>query len=305
MRFFHSVKNIDASYQNAVTVIGNFDGVHLGHQHVIQTACDIAAADKKPSVLITFEPHPDAFFRPGAETFRITPVHAKVRALSRFALDALCVLRFDDSLARLSATDFVSQILIKGLKTAHVVVGADFCFGKKREGNIAFLRKRFPELPVTSVAQIRDANGEIVSSSRIRAFIRDGSVRKAAVLLGRPFEIEGRVIHGFKRGRAIGFPTINIAPNASILPQIGVYAAEILIDGIAYDGIANVGYRPTVDGKGVLLEAHVFNFDQDVYGKRIRVRLIEFIRKEKRFASLEELGQNIAADSLKAEEILK
>lgn len=305
MRFFHNLKNIDDSCKNAVAVIGNFDGVHSGHMHVLQTALDIAKKQNKPSLLLTFEPHPDAFFRPAAEKFRITPVHAKVRAVSTVGLDALCVLRFDSALAEMSASDFVKDILVNGLHVSHIVVGQDFCFGKKREGNAAFLKKNFPDLPVTFVEQLRDKTGEIISSSRIRSFIRDGRTERAANLLGRPFEMEGRVIHGFKRGRTIGFPTLNIAPNASIIPKIGVYAAKILIDNEPYDGIANIGFRPTVQGTNVLLEAHIFDFDRDIYGKRVRVQLFSFIREEKRFSSLDELKQKIIADSAKAKEILK
>lgn len=305
MKFFHTWRNIDPTCRNGVVVIGNFDGVHRGHARVIQTAIDLAKSQGKPSLLLTFEPHPDAYFRPAAETFRITPVHAKVRAIAALNPNALCVLRFDSALAHTSARDFVSDILINGLHASHLVVGQDFCFGDKREGCVAFLRENYPDLPVTAVEQLRDDSNEIISSSRIRAFLRDGEARRAANLLGRPFEIEGRVIHGFQRGRTLGFPTINIAPNASILPKIGVYAAQIIIDGAVYDGIANIGFRPTVQGSGVLLEAHIFNFDKDVYGKRVRVRLIAFVREEKRFASLEELRQNIAMDCQKVREILK
>lgn len=306
MRFFHSWRNVPEEYRNAVVAIGNFDGYHKGHRRIVEEAVRIAEETNRPAVLMTFEPHPNAFFRPGVRSaFRLTPVRTKVRAISRLPLDAFFVFAFNAAFANMSAHDFVQNVLIDGLHASRIVVGEDYGFGKNREGNIEYLRKNFPELPVTAVTKLRDEHDEIISSSRIRSFVRDGRVDIAAHLMGRPFEIEGRVIHGFKRGRTIGFPTINIDPKDSVTPKNGVYAATVEVDGKCYDAVANVGTRPTVGGEGVLLEAHLIGFSGDLYGRRLRVRLVRFIRPEARFSSLEELKRHIAADMQEALRILK
>ena len=306
MRFFHSWQNVPAEYQNAVVAIGNFDGYHKGHQRIVEEAVKIAKETNRPAVLMTFEPHPNAFFRPSAHSaFRLTPVRTKVRAISRLPMSAFFVFAFNAPFANMSAKDFVQNVLIDGLHASRIVVGDDYGFGKNREGDIEFLRKNFPNLPVTAVTKLRDEHDEIISSSRIRSFIRDGRVDVAAKLMGRPFEIEGRVIHGFKRGRTLGFPTINIDPKDSITPKNGVYAAQVEIDGVFHNAVANIGTRPTVNGEGVLLEAHIIGYDGNLYARRLRVRLIRFIRPERHFSSLEELKQNISSDTQEAQRILQ
>ncbi len=305
MRFFHSWQNVPSDFQNAVVAIGNFDGFHKGHRAVVETAVKIADEQKHPVVLMTFEPHPSGFFRPGGRTFRITPIRSKVRAICRLPIDGFFVFNFNRAFADMSAADFIENVLIKGLHAAHIVVGEDYGFGKNRQGDIAFIRKHYPSLPVTAVQKLRDQNGEIISSSRIRSFLRDGEVEKASGLMEHPFEIEGYVIHGQKRGRQIGFPTINIDPKESILPRIGVYAATVETDNQTFKAVANIGTRPTVNGTGVLLEAHLLGFDGDLYGKRLRVRLFTFIRPEVRFDSMEELKAQIIRDTQTVKRILK
>ena len=303
MRFFHSWQKIPSAYRNAVVAIGNFDGFHKGHRAVVEQAVAIARKENRPVVLMTFEPHPSGFFRPGGRTFRITPIRSKVRAICELPIDAFCVFHFNKSFADMSARDFVENVLINGLHAAHIVVGEDYGFGKNRQGDVTYMRKNYPDLPVTAVKKLRDQNGEIISSSRIRAFLRDGEVEKASGLMEHPFEIEGFVIHGAQLGRTLGFPTINIEPADSILPRIGVYAAEVDIDGTSYKAIANIGFRPTVNGGNVLLEAHILNFNGDLYGRRLRVRLRTFIRPEVRFQSVEELKAQIMKDIQIAERI--
>lgn len=305
MRFFHSWQNVPPAFQNAVVAIGNFDGFHKGHKAVVETAVKIAKEQKRPVVLMTFEPHPSGFFRPGGRTFRITPIRSKVRAICRLPIDGFFVFNFNRAFAGMSAGDFIENVLIKGLHAAHIVVGEDYGFGKNRQGDIAYIREHYPCLPVTAVQKLRDQNGEIISSSRIRSFLRDGEVEKASGLMEHPFEIEGYVIHGAKRGRQIGFPTINIEPKESILPRIGVYAATVELDGRMFQSVANIGTRPTVNGEGVLLEAHLLGFSGDLYGKRLRVRLITFIRPEVRFHSMEELKEQIIRDTQTVKRILK
>lgn len=305
MRFFHSWQKIPPAYQNAVVAIGNFDGFHKGHRAVVERAVEIARKEKHPVILMTFEPHPSGFFRPGGRTFRITPIRSKVRAICSLPIDGFCVFNFNKTFAAMSADDFIVNVLLNGLHAAHIVVGEDFGFGRNRQGDAAYIRKNYPNLPVTAVEKLRDQNGEIISSSRIRSFLRDGEVEKASGLMEHPFEIEGYVIHGAQLGRTIGFPTINIDPADSILPRIGVYAASVDIDGTLFKAVANIGFRPTVSGSNVLLEAHILNFDGDLYGRRLRVRLLTFIRPEVHFASLEELKAQIIKDSETAERIFR
>ena len=211
---------------------------------------------------------------------------------------------FNAKTASLSAFSFVKDILVSRLHAGHIVAGEDFGFGLRREGNAVFLKEHFPFLPLTLVEKLKDKNGEIVSSSRIRAFLHDGNIRCANELMKRPFEIEGYVVHGFARGRQIGFPTANITTLSSIIPKKGVYVAKVLLGDCEYKSVVNIGQRPTVNGKDVWLEAHLLNVDMDLYGKRLRILLTDFIRPEKRFASLDELKQNIASDCEKASEIL-
>ena len=301
MRFFHSWQKIPPSYQNAVVAIGNFDGFHKGHRAVVEQAVKIAHQENRPVILMTFEPHPSGFFRPGGRTFRITPIRSKVRAICQLPIDAFCVFHFNRSFAGMSPDDFVENVLIKGLHAAHIVVGEDYGFGRNRQGDVTYMRRNYPDLPVTAVKKLRDQNGEIISSSRIRSFLRDGEVEKASGLMEHPFEIEGYVIHGKQMGHKIGFPTINIEPADSILPKIGVYIASVEIDGKQFKAVANIGFRPTVSGRNVLLEAHILNFDGDLYGRRLRVRLLTFLRPEVRFQSVEKLKTQIMKDVQTAE----
>lgn len=305
MRFFHSWHKVPVEFQNAVVAIGNFDGFHQGHRAVVEKAVAIGKQTGRPVVLMTFEPHPSAFFRPGSRTFRITPIRSKVRAICRLPIDGFFVFSFNHDFAEMDADEFIREVLINGLHAAHIVVGEDYGFGKNRQGDVNYIRKQYPALSVTAVSKLRDEHGEIISSSRIRAFLRDGAVEKASDLMEHPFEIEGYVIHGAQRGRQIGYPTINIEPNDSIIPKSGVYAARVEIDGKMRNAVANIGTRPTVNGQGILLEAHILDFSRDLYGERLRVQLVSFIRPEIHFASMDELKQQIGKDTQTVRRILK
>lgn len=305
MRFFHSWHKVPAEFQNAVVAIGNFDGFHQGHRAVVEKAVAIGKQTGRPVVLMTFEPHPSAFFRPGTRTFRITPIRSKVRAICRLPIDGFFVFSFNHDFSEMDADEFIREVLINGLHAAHIVVGEDYGFGKNRQGDINYIRKHYPALPVTAVSKLRDGHGEIISSSRIRAFLRDGAVERASKLMEHPFEIEGYVIHGARRGRRIGYPTINIEPNDSIIPKTGVYAARVEIDGKMRNAVANIGTRPTVNGEGILLEAHILDFSRDLYGERLRVQLVSFIRPEIHFASMDELKRQIDKDTETVRRILQ
>lgn len=309
MRILRHFANVPEAGKGAVVALGNFDGLHRGHQHVIATARDIARADGRKFGLLTFEPHPRTFFGKETEPFRLTPFRIKVRELQALGADVLFVLRFDDSIAKRPADSFVTDILHNGMGASHVVVGYDFAFGAGREGNPEYLKSRADELgfKATSVQPARDEVEEIYSSTLIRKYLKNGQPQRAAALLGHLWEVEGRVREGRKLGRTIGFPTANVDLGESICPALGVYSirAGARVDGRIrwYDGVANLGVRPTVNGEGVVLEVHLFDFEGDLYGGYLRVAFIDYLRAEKKFDGLDALKAQIAEDSRQARDL--
>ena len=310
MRLFRHISSVPTDARGAVVAIGNFDGLHRGHQAVIAAARAQADADGRALALLTFHPHPRRFFRPDDEPFRLTPFRAKVRAIADLGVDTLFVGRFDAKMAAIAADAFVETILYRGIGAAHVVVGHDFAFGNKRAGNPELLQKMGAELGfgVTIVEPAKGADGQVYSSSVIRQYLRDGQPQRAAELLGRLWEIEGRVLPGDRRGRTIGFPTANIDPGEYVQQARGVYAVRAGVSAGGettwYDAVANLGVRPTVDGSRLLLETHLFDFDGDLYGRYLRVALVDYVRPERKFDSFEALKQQIAADCQAAREKL-
>ena len=310
MRLFRHISSVPADARGAVVAIGNFDGLHRGHQVVIAAARAQADASGRQLALMTFRPHPRRYFRPDEEPFRLTPFRAKVRAIAALGVDTLLVCRFDANMAAVTADTFVETILHQGIGAAHIVVGHDFAFGNKRRGNPELLRAKGSQLgfAVTIVEPARDASDEIYSSSVIRKYLQDGQPQRAAALLGRLWEIEGRVLTGDQRGRTIGFPTANMDPAEYVQPARGVYSVRAGITTGAetqwFDGVANLGVRPTVDGSRLLLETHLFDFAGDLYRKILRVALVEHLRAERKFENFEALKQQIALDSEQARENL-
>ena len=310
LRIFRHFTGLPPDARGAAVAIGNFDGVHLGHQAVIEAAVQKARVLDVPAAVLTFEPHPRMLFKPDSEPFRLTPLRPKAHAIEALGVDLMVVLAFDHALSQKSAEDFVDDVLMIGMAASHVVVGADFVFGHDRLGTVDRLiemggRARFA---VTALAPVAGPDGTIFSSTAVRQALKAGQPRRAAALLGRPWEIEGRVEHGDERGRQLGFPTANIALGDYLRPAFGVYAVEAGIDlGAAtqwHPGVANLGRRPTVAGQIERLEVHLFDFDADLYGRHLRVRLIEFLRPEKKFDGLDALRAQIAQDSARAREIL-
>ena len=311
MRLLLEYRNTPDDARGGCIVLGNFDGVHRGHQSVIGRGAEIAHARAIPLVVVTFEPHPRSHFRPYDPPFRLTPLRNKARQIEALGVDALVVLTFDDALSRIEAVDFVRDVLVDGLGARHVVIGQDFRFGRRRGGDAALLQAEGAEhgFDVTTIAAVASADAEIYSSSHIRENIMAGKPAQAAAMLGRPFEIEGIVEHGEKRGRELGFPTANIDIGGYVHPALGVYAVRAAIDPDGepewLDGVAYFGDRPTVDGKGLLLEVNLFDFDGDLYGKNMRVALIEYLRGDHKFDSLEALKAQIAEDDVTARRILR
>jgi riboflavin kinase/FMN adenylyltransferase len=311
MRIYRHFETLPQEARGAAIAVGNFDGVHLGHQGVIGEAGRIARAANRPWAVLTFEPHPRRVFNPDLEPFRLTPFRAKARALEGLGVDAMIVQRFNRDFSQRPAEDFVTQVLVEGFGARHVVAGYDFVFGHNRGGNCEMLLAMGQKLGFgfTAVSAIEGPDGQVYSSTRVRQCLAGGDIAGAAAVLGRAFEIEGRVAHGDKRGRQIGFPTANLHLGSMVRPALGVYAVRVglLHDREArwIDGVANVGKRPTFGGEDVVLEAHLFDFTGDLYGKRVTVQLLHYIRAEKKFDGLAALRAQIAADGDAARGILK
>ena len=279
--------------------IGNFDGVHLGHQKIIRGVVANAENQQKPSAILSFDPHPRQFFSRDLDRYQIISQERKNNILSDLGINDLFYLKFDASIANLSPTDFVKKILINKLKIRKLTVGYDFHFGKNREGNIILLKDYATihgfELDIIEPIKDTSAN-EVFSSSAIRQAIKDGFVEKANMMLGLAWTMEGEVIHGDKRAREMNFPTANLLPHNLIYPMKGVYAVNIRFNQNKFNGIANFGERPTVNGKKLLLEVHLFDFNEDIYGKHLTVEFLTFIRGEKKFDTFSLLVEQIKKD---------
>lgn len=289
---------VPARLRGGIVALGNFDGFHKGHQAVVGRAVERARAEGRPALVATFDPHPVRFFKPDVPPFRLTSLDQRERLFAAAGADAMLVFRFDAELAAVTAEDFVAERLVGRIGAAGVVTGEDFTFGKGRGGNVAVLRALGAArgLSVDAVAPVLDG-GEPVSSSRIREALQAGDCAAAARLLTRPFAIEGVVEHGDKRGRELGYPTANLSLGNYVRPRFGIYAVEgVLTDGRLVPGAANLGVRPMFDPPKELLEPHFFDFAEDLYGQRIEVRLIDFLRPERAFADLDALVAQMALD---------
>ncbi len=311
MAIFRHTSDLPKDARASVVAIGNFDGVHRGHRHVLAAAQAHAGTLGTSTTVLTFEPHPRQVFVPDQPPFRLSLLRSKARILEDLGVAHLFVLHFDREFARKTAEQFVTDILVRDLNVRHVVIGGDFCFGHRRQGNADLLRRMGEThgFGLSALDPVRDENGEVISSSRIRDALRHGRTQEATRLLGRPWEVEGRVDHGAKRGRDIGFPTANIALGDYLEPAHGIYAVRAGIDhGQStqwMDAVGYVGRRPTVQGENVLLEVHIFDASPDLYGQHLRVQMIDFLRGDKHFACMEELCAQIASDCHEARRVLK
>jgi len=302
MKLIRGLYNLTQPLSASAVTIGNFDGVHRGHQQVIRQLKRVAQQASLPTVVIIFEPQPIEYFAPDKAPRRLARFREKIAYLSAQQIDYLLCLRFDEELASQSAEAFVQQILLESLNTRHLVIGDDFHFGKNRQGNFQFLQqhsKRFGFKVDETETLLLD--GERVSSTRVRECIQQDDFDQAAELLGRPYSLSGRVAHGKKLGRELGFPTINIKMGDKTLIVKGIFAVIVKgIDNRALQGVASIGTRPTVNGVDTILEVYILDFDQDVYGYSVVVEFMHKIRNEEKFDSLEELTTWIAQDTEKA-----
>ncbi len=307
MQLIRGQHNLRASHRGCVATIGNFDGVHLGHQAVFRALRDKAAEYGLPATVILFEPQPMEFFRPEQAPARLTRLREKLIHIRACGIDRVLLLEFNGSLAELEAAAFVKRILVDGLGIRHLYVGDDFRFGRGRQGDFSLLRARGEEygFGVESMDTVCHDDCRI-SSTRIRQALEVGDFATAEACLGRSYQICGRVGHGNRRGRTIGFPTLNINLHRRVSPLTGVFAVRV--QGLAegdLPGVANIGTRPTVDGEGrPLLEVHLFDFDRQVYGRQVGVSFVSRIREERRFPSFDDLKQQILKDAADARRIL-
>jgi riboflavin kinase/FMN adenylyltransferase len=302
MELIRGLHNLRPRHCGCVATIGNFDGVHLGHQAVLGQLAERAAELNLPTVVITFEPQPWEFFAQGTVPPRLTRFREKLQALRRFSVERVVCLRFNRALADMSAANFIQRLLVEGLAVRYLVVGDDFRFGKGRQGNFAMLRAAGIEHGFQVAAMHTfNVDGVRVSSTCIREALAKDDLATAEKLLGRPYRMCGRVVHGDERGRTIGFPTANVHLHRKSSPVRGVYAVEVFgLQKEPLTGVANVGTRPTVGGTEGRLEVHLLDFDEDIYGRYVHVDFLHKLRPEHRFESLEELVTQIRKDAAAA-----
>ncbi|MGF1472385.1 MAG: bifunctional riboflavin kinase/FAD synthetase [Rubrobacteraceae bacterium] len=282
-----------------VVALGNFDGVHLGHQKVLGRAAEVGREEGAVVVAATFDPHPQAVLRPGSEPRLLTPLELRREVLLRYGADEVRAIRFDRNLSRKGPEDFVRDVLIGELHAGGVVVGENFRFGHKARGDTRQLRWLMGDFGgVVHAVPIREENGEQeINSTRIRELLAVGEVGPAARLLGRPYLLRGEVVAGDRRGRTIGFPTANVVPDPRVVvPARGVYAGIVRVGAKEYAACTNVGVAPTFERGENRVEAHLLDFDGDLYGETVDVTFTGRIREEKKFAGIEELKQQIARD---------
>tara|TARA_B100000929_G_scaffold252430_1_gene212848 strand:+ start:2068 stop:2979 length:912 start_codon:yes stop_codon:yes gene_type:complete len=294
--------NIGKRFQNSAIAIGNFDGFHLGHQRVIKIGKQIAKRNNLKFGLMVFQPLPVMFFNKSLKNYRIDSLRQKIDSSKKHGIDFLIVKRFDKKFSNIRAEDFIEKIIYKKLKTKLIFISRNFRFGKNRTGNINLLKnkEKFFQYKINTINPL-NKKGSAISSTLIRRNIAKGKIHYTNKLLGRFWTVEGVVKRGEKRGRKIGFPTCNLDLENYIVPKLGVYSAKIIVDKrIKKKGIVNIGYRPTFGKNKLLLEAHIFGLKKNLYDKRIKVMLIKFIRKEKRFKSVVELKNQIKRDIRKA-----
>ncbi len=298
-------KAVPSRLAGAFVAIGNFDGVHRGHRAVIDAAVSNAKRRGRPALALTFEPHPRSFFRPQEPLFRLTPEPAKLRLLAASGLDGAAVMTFDQKLANLAAADFVAEILLRRFKIAGVVVGADFRFGKGRLGTPEFLQEEGAErgFAVEVVAPLL-ADGRPVSSGTVRIALASGHIAEANDLLGHAWFVEGEVVRGAGRGKALGFPTANFKLDPACGLMHGIYAVRAYVGEKVYSAVASFGRRPQFDNGAATFEVLLFDFAGDLYGKSLTVELAGCIRPEQKFPSVDALKAQMERDSAKARAIL-
>jgi riboflavin kinase/FMN adenylyltransferase len=302
MKIWNGIESYPEDGPAVVATIGNYDGVHLGHQAIVRSVVESARRGGHTSVLITFEPHPLSVVAPERRPRQIQTRRQKLESLEATGLDGVLILPFDTELASLSGEEFFSRILSGPLRFSAIHVGSSFRFGRHRIGDVELLRTigKDQGFEVVGVAPVR-VGDHVVSSSTVRKLVEDGEVRPAHEMLGRPFSVAGEVVEGDGRGTAMRFPTANVDAETELLPHRGVYVTETVALATRHASVSNVGIRPTFNGGGVVVETHLLSYEGDLYGERIEVRFLERLRDERRFSGPEELADQIARDRAAAE----
>ncbi|MGD9638545.1 MAG: bifunctional riboflavin kinase/FAD synthetase [Alphaproteobacteria bacterium] len=309
MKIFNKIKEYKKT-NNLVLAIGNFDGVHLGHQAILEQAKNIAKEKNYRFGVMTFEPHPKTYFNPDLKNFRLTPINIKKRLLTEFEIEELYVIDFNHSFSQTEPEDFIKTWVKDKLNVKHIVVGYDFVFGKNGKGNAETLRQMSSkyDFDVTIVSQISNQDGLNYSSTAVRNALFEGFPLKAASILGRFFELNGRIQLGRQTGAKLGFPTANTAIGNFFKPKEGIYAvfADIILDGKhkILKGVTNIGGSPTFDINNYLVETHLLNFSGDIYKKNLTIYLVDYIRDSIKFNSVDDLIKEITLDTIKAQDIL-
>ena len=306
MEVAHSIQELGTLQRDSSIAIGNFDGVHLGHHHLLNQAKELAQKNNLTSIVYTFDPHPAKIFRPELAPAMIEPLSVRLERLHKAGVEIAFVQPFDHEFARTSPESFIETTLVEGLRARHVVVGTGFVFGHEQSGTVNTLKKQGEshDFEVHPQDLIR-VDGIPVSSTRIRDFVHEGNLAGATLLLGRDFELRGYVIYGVQRGRKIGIPTANVQPANELLPKIGVYACTARGNFGARQAVVNIGVNPTFDESELKVEAHLLDTDDiDLYGTELRLEFVERIRGEKRFDGVESLKAQIERDIKRTREIL-
>ena len=293
--------NLNVRHRNGVIAIGNFDGIHLGHQKVINEAKKKAKKNKLPFGLMTFEPVPVMFFNKKIKNHRINTLEQKKAQLKKFKLDFLIIIKFNKNFSSLSAEEFIKKIIYRKTSCRFLYVSKNFRFGFKRKGKIETLKKYEKQYNFKNlIIKPLKIKKRIISSTLIRKKIKKGKIEEVNRLLNRNWSVEGKVIKGQKRGRKIGFPTCNLKLNDYVIPRLGVYAVKVKTEKISKNGIANIGYRPTFNGQDLLLETNIFGINKNLYNKVIIVEFKKFLRAEKKFKNIEYLKKQIKIDTKQA-----
>lgn len=306
MKIYRSIEDISEPFPQACVTIGNFDGVHLGHQMLFAEVARRACMRQGTSLAVTFEPHPLRILRPGGIKL-ISSCEQKIELIRLAGIDALLIVPFTLEFAATTAQHFVDDILVGRIGVKELVIGYDYAFGKGRTGDINFLKKQGEEkgFPVT-VVEAFYLNDVLVSSTRIRQLVADGMMEEARTLLGRPYQIRGEVQIGKQRGgKEVGYPTANLRVDPDdLVPRHGVYVSQVICEGKCYGGVLNIGHNPTFGKQDLVAETHIFDFNQDIYGKPIKVNLLKFLRGERKFAGIAELAAQIGRDVVEAKRVL-
>ncbi len=309
MKLFEKIEDIDKKFPNAVITIGNFDGVHIGHQALFHEVMEKADILGGTAIAMTFEPHPIRVLKNNGHPPLITPYAQKVELIAKTGIDVLICIPFTREFASITAKEFVLDILMDRIGIQAIVVGKDYTFGKNREGNLNLLKSYAEaydfEVDVVDWIPISNNTPSRISSTQIRKLLIDGKVREAHKLLGRHYQVSGVVVPGRNRGgKLLGFPTANIKLREELFPKNGIYAVTVDCLGKRHQGVANIGYSPTFDDNELTVEVYILDFNKDLYGQSIVVKFIERIRDEIKFSGISELSHQIAQDVLKARDIL-